>query len=77
MASCLPKLAVCAVEYVATDGYYAKVLLNSVLELLLRVALPKRWQLWCHIVLYAILYQCVAKIHVHVFLFVVYFTGLA
>ena len=69
MASCLPKLAVSAVEYVAADGDYAKVLLNYVSKLLLCETLPKRWQLRRHVVLYAVLHQGVAKIHVNVSFF--------
>ena len=40
MASCLPKLAVCAVEDVAADRDDAHVLLNHILELLLGETLP-------------------------------------
>ena len=63
MASCLPKLAISAVEDVAADGDYPHVLLDYVSELLLRVALPNRRQLWLHAILDAILYQCVFRIH--------------
>ena len=63
MAGCLPQLAVCAVEYVAAYGHYAKVLLNNVCKLLLRVALPNRRQLWRHVVLHAVAEYFVILIH--------------
>ena len=55
MASCLPKLTVSAVEYVAAYCDDAKVLLNDVSKLLLCHALPNRRELRLHAVAYAVL----------------------
>ena len=77
MASGLPELTISAVEYVAADGDYTHVLLDYVSELLLRAALPQGRQLGLHAVAYAVLYQCVAKIHARVFLFVFCVTSVA
>ena len=75
MASGLPELAISAVEDVAADGDYPHVLLDYVSELLLRVALPKRRQLRCHTVLYAVTEYFVFLIHHAVFLFRYAFTS--
>ena len=68
MAGSLPELAVSAVKDVAADSHDAKVLLNYVSKLLLCHPLPERRQLWCHVVLDAILYQCIVKLHISSFL---------
>ena len=63
MASCLPELAVSAVEYVAAHCHYAKVLLNYFSKLLLCESLPDCWQLWLHVLLDAAPEYFVVLIH--------------